>query len=265
MAQTKIGAETGLAPVLTLLSKPLRSVEAVSAGFTDRSHAVEENKILREELYALREEVQRAAVMEMKLKRFEQILGAQPGLDIPAKKIAARAVSEIEGPFVRSALLNSGYKAGIQKGHPVMTVNGLYGHVLRAGPNSARVLLLGDLNSRVSVMSERSEARAILSGNNSNTPRLAFVEDRADWREGDNVLSSGDDGVLPQGLPIGVVKRSEEDGFTVVLHTAGTTIDWVWVYPYVSIAAPEEVDIAADEIAEETETAEAASPQAGTP
>jgi len=43
-------------------------------------------------------------------------------------------------------------------------------------------------------MSARSDARAILSGNNSDTPLLAFVEDRADWRDGDAVLSSGDSG-----------------------------------------------------------------------
>jgi len=265
MAQSKIGAETGLAPVLALLSKPLRSIEAVSAGFADRSRAVEENKALKEELYALREEVQRAELMGMKLKRFEQILGAQPGIDIPAKKIAARAVSEIEGPFVRSALINSGSKAGIKKGHPVMTVDGLYGHVLRAGPHASRVLLLGDLNSHISVMSARSEARAILSGNNSDTPQLAFVEDLADWREGDKVLSSGDDGVLPQGLPIGTVRRSEDGVFRVNLYTAASPVDWVWVYPYAPIALPEEAELAAEETNEDIVTSDNSASQAGMP
>ena len=242
MQQASLGAETGLAPVLTLLSKPLRAAENVSAGLTERSRAVEENKALREELYELREDKQRAMLVETKLKRLEQILSAQPGIDIPAKKIAARAVSEIDGPFVRSALINAGHRAGIRKGHPVMTVDGLYGHVLSTGPQSARVLKLGDLNSRISVMSARSEARAILSGNNSTLPVLAFVEDRADWRDGDEVLSSGDSGVLPQGLAIGTIKQKEDGSFAVKLNTAGKTVDWVWVYPYVPVVAPEETE-----------------------
>jgi len=243
MSQTATGAESGFAPALSLLSKPLRALENLTANFQERSRAMEENRALREELYALREEKQRAQLMEMKLARFEEILGASPGIDIPTKKITARAVSEIDGPFVRSALINAGVNKGIKKGHPVMTVHGLYGHVLRSGPNSARVLQLGDLNSRISVMSARSGARAILSGDNSDFPLLAFVENRADWREGDTVLSSGDGGVLPQGLPVGEVKSNEAGQFIVSLAITGKPIDWVWVYPYMPAEEPKQIDV----------------------
>lgn len=266
LSQTATGAETGIAPALALLSRPLRTLEGVFTGFQDRSRAVEENKALRDELYTLREERQRAQLMEMKLARFEEILGANPGIDIPTKKIAARAVSEINGPFVRSALINAGSRKGIEKGHPVMTVHGLFGHVLRAGPHSARVLKLGDLNSRISVMSARSQARAILAGDNSDLPLLAFIEDRADWREGDTVLTSGDGGVLPQGLPIGVVKTHDSGHLVVELATTGKPTDWVWVYPYALTEKPDKTDEGEDEVGTEGQgEAQTASAQAGTP
>ena len=91
--------------------------------------------------------------------------------DIPAQKIVARSVSETNGPFAHSALINAGAAKGAAKGHAVMTVDGLYGHVVRVGQNSARVLLLNDLNSRISVMSHRSQSRAILVGNNKDLPK----------------------------------------------------------------------------------------------
>ena len=276
LLQTQTHAETAISPGLALLSKPIRATESLIAGFQDRSRAVEENKALKEELYTLREDNQRAQVMAMKLRRFEQILGANPGSDIPVEKIAARAVSEVEGPFVRSALINAGRNKGIKKGHPVMTVDGLYGHVLRAGARSSRVLQLGDLNSRISVMSVRSEARAILSGDNSELPRLAFVGDRADWREDDKVMTSGDDGILPRGLPVGTVKSGKAGEFVVALNITGKNIDWVWVYPFEPIAEPAELtdvseigDVTQDAPlgASEGEAAEpdSATPQAGTP
>jgi len=266
LTQTTIGAESGIAPALALLSAPIRALENISTGLQDRSRAVEENKVLREELYALREEKQRAQIMELKLERFEEILGADSGIDIPTKKIAARAVSEINGPFVRSALINAGLNKGIEKGHPVMTVHGLYGHVVRSGPYSARVLQLGDLNSRISVMSARSQARAILSGDNSDLPLLAFVEDRADWREGDKVLSSGDGGVLPQGLPIGEVKANKAGQFVVTLGTTGKPTDWVWVYPYDPAEAPEAViDVQAESDADNVGETSAEIAEAGAP
>lgn len=241
LSRTSANVETGFSPALALLSKPLRAVENIAIAYQDRSRAVKENKALREELYALREDRQRAQLIERKLARLEIILKADSGIDVPAQKIAARAVSEIQGPFVRSALINAGLNKGIKKGHPVMTVNGLYGHVLQSGPYSARVLKLGDLNSRIAVMSARSGARAIMSGNNSDFPLLAFVEDSADWREGDKVLSSGDGGILPQGLPIGEVKTNERGELVVALGITGQTTDWVWIYPYVPTQEPENI------------------------
>lgn len=265
LLQTQTGAETAVSPSLALISKPIRAAENVIAGFQDRSRAVEENKVLKEELYALREDKRRSEVMAMKLRRLEGILGAGAGSDIPSNKIAARAVSEIEGPFVRSALINVGRNKGVMKGHPVMTVDGLYGHVLRTGLTSSRVLLLGDLNSRVSVMSARSEARGILSGDNSDRPRLAFVEDRADWREGDRVMTSGDDGVLPRGLQVGRVIADASGGLVVELNITGKNVDWVWVYPYVPTPEPAEAEEPTeDNLADEAETTLTA-PQAGTP
>lgn len=271
LSQTATGVEAGFAPALALLSTPLRALENVFTEFQDRSRAVEENKALREELYALREDKQRAQIMEMKLARLEEILGSDSGVDIPAKKIAARAVSEINGPFVRSALINAGMNKGIKKGHPVMTVHGLYGHVLRSGPNSARVLQLGDLNSRISVMSARSQARAILSGDNSDLPLLVFVENRDDWREGDKVLSSGDGGILPQGLPVGEVQVNEADQFVVRLGTTGKPTDWVWVYPYVPTEEPQDtlnedtLNEGAEKEAEAVDEASAVLPDPDTP
>ena len=271
LSQTATGTEAGFAPALALLSTPLRAIENVFIGFQDRSRAVEENKALREELYALREDKQRAEIMEMKLASFEKILGADFGIDIPSKKIVTRAVSEINGPFVRSALINAGVNKGIEKGHPVMTVHGLYGHVLRSGPYSARVLQLGDLNSRISVMSARSQARAILSGDNSDLPLLAFVEDRAAWREGDKVLSSGDGGILPQGLPIGDVTSNGSGQLVVALYTTGKPIDWVWVYPYTPTEEPAQVlegateSNAEEKITEDVTEASPLTPEAGSP
>ncbi|MEP3889900.1 MAG: rod shape-determining protein MreC [Hellea sp.] len=273
LLQTQTQAETAISPGLALLSKPIRATESLIANYQDRSRAVEENKALKEELYRLRADKQRSDVMAIKLRSFEQILGVDSSWDLPVKKIAARAVSEVDGPFVRSALINAGRNKGIKKGHPVMTIDGLYGHVLRAGAGSSRVLQLGDLNSRISVMSVRSEARAILSGDNSELPRLAFIDDRADWREGDKVMTSGDDGVLPRGLPVGTVKADEAGAFVVALNITGKNIDWVWVYPFVPIAEPAEITDSAGEGTDNAVIAPEGSgvdpipetPQAGTP
>ena len=239
--KTKSTTDETITPVLSVLSTPLRATENFFARSRDKRRALEENTALKAELYQLREATERANIMEMKLFRFEQILKANIGTDIPNEKIAARAVSELDGPFVKAALLNAGLKKGIKVGHPVMTVNGLYGHVVKVGQNSARVLRLSDLNSRIAVMSSESQATAILSGNNSQFPEISFMSEASAWSEGHQVITSGDDGVLPRGLPIGRVKRGNNNKLGVELDADRVPVDWVWVYPFEPISAPEDM------------------------
>ena len=121
-----------------------------------------------------------------------------------------------------------------------MTTDGLYGHIVSTGSVSSRVLLLNDLSSRISVMSQRSLGRAILVGNNTNSPKLAYVSRNTDWQAGDRVITSGDGGVLPRGLQIGTIALKKDNNFAVDLYYLNKPVDWVWVYPFTPIPVPEE-------------------------
>jgi len=227
-----------ISPIAQILSRPIRSAETIAFGIRDRSRAYEENVALRKELDALRDKTAGLDLLTLKLKRYERILSVNLKADIPAEKIVARAVSETNGPLVRSLLLNVGTNQGVNIGNPVLSADGLIGHVINAGKNSSRILQLGDLNSRIPVMNRRNESKAILSGNNSDRPVLTFIQDTSDWLAGDIVLTSGDDGMLPIGLPVGVVAKGKGQDFNVRLHAQRTAIDWVWVSPYSRISAP---------------------------
>lgn len=228
------------APVVNLITMPIRGAENIGHNIRIRSNAVEENRRLKEEIARLKAIEMRANALNTKINRFEEILQTDIVDDIPVEKIPARAVSETNGPFVRSALLNAGRIKGIKPGHAVMTTDGLYGHIVRAGQRSSRALLLNDLNSRIAVKSERSDARAILTGNNSSIPRLSFVGPEADWAVGDRVVTSGDEGVFPAGLPIGETQEGETNRkFSVSLYNVMQPIDWVWIYPYTPTPSPE--------------------------
>jgi len=224
---------------LTILTMPFRGIEKIANDSQARSNVHQENERLKTRISQLVDAEMRANALAMKIKRFESLLSADVSLDIPVQKIAGRIVSETDGPFARSALLNVGLQNGVDVGHAVMTEEGLYGHIIAVGKRSSRVLLLEDINSRIAVMSLRSEARAIMVGSNTSAPKLSFVARDADWKDGDLIISSGDEGILPRGLPVGVTQQ-RGGGFEILLNTVGKTVDWVWVYPYVAIEKPEE-------------------------
>lgn len=245
------------APVAQWLSAPIRSVESYMANIEDNRRAGEENIALRTELTALRAETLRLQSMQLKLNRLESLLNVDVGVDMTDARITARVVSDPTSPFVRSYLLGAGRLSGVRDGLPVLSDAGLVGHIVATGQYSSRVLRLDDLNSRVAVMSERSGARAILAGANADTAELAFISDPEGWQVGDRVLTSGDDGRLPQGLPVGSVLEGAK---RAALDFRQAPTDWVIIVPFETVL---ELNEAEEAEAEESEPAESAPTEAG--
>src|SRR5438270_434891 len=82
--------------------------------------------------------------------------------------------------------------------------DGLVGRVIGVTAGASRVLMLTDVASRTPVMIDRTNARAILTGDGGPNPRLDYLCGQDPVREGDRILTSGDGGIMPRGLPVGV-------------------------------------------------------------
>jgi rod shape-determining protein MreC len=80
--------------------------------------------------------------------------------------------------------------------------------------------LITDLNSRIPVQIENSSARAILAGDNTPFPRLILGAPSADLKPGNRVMTSGDGGAFPPGLPVGTILSVDDSGVRVQPHAA---------------------------------------------
>jgi len=226
------------ASVMSAVSAPIRGVRSIFEGATDYWDPVEENRRLRQEVVELRQWRDLALSLRDKVQNYEAILNI-PGVRA-ARPIGAWSVAESGGPFVHARLIDAGVAQGVREGHPVLTDQGLIGRVIIAGRHSSRVLLLTDLNSRIPVMTEDGEARALLTGDNSGAPRLEFINRDAVLEPGERIVTSGDAGLFPRGLPVGVAAPSGGQAWRVRLYTSGEPMDSVWVYPHDPIEPPEE-------------------------
>lgn len=235
-----IRAHTGdwAAPVMSAVSAPIRGLRSIFGGASDYWAAVDENRELRQEIAQLNRWRDLALSLRDKVRAYESILDI-PGVDA-ADPIGAWSVADASGSFVHARLIDAGWDRGVREGHPVLTERGLVGRVVVVGHNSARVLLLTDLNSRIPVMTEDGEARALLTGDNSSAPRLEFVNRDAVLEQDERIVTSGDGGLLPRGLPVGQAAPASGDAWRVRLYSSGDPVDMVWVYPYDPIMTPEE-------------------------
>jgi rod shape-determining protein MreC len=149
----------------------------------------------------------RAKLLERNVTHLRSLLNA---VDEPALHyITGNVIADARGPFLHSALINLGRDNGVRIGYAVINGDGLVGRMVDAGASVSRVLLLNDLNSHIPVLVGPRAVRAVASGDNGAELRLDFLPEGVKLHAGDEVYTSGSDGVLPRGLRVGVVAGSE--------------------------------------------------------
>ena len=198
-----------VAPIMEGLSRPISTVSTGIDRVENFFSVYEENESLREQNARLLEWHNAALALAAENSTLRKMLNFVP--ERGTSFSAARVIGDSGGVFVRSVLINGGVTSGIARGDAVISGEGLVGRVAEAGHQSARILLITDLNSRVPVVSEKMRVRAILSGDNSPAPKLVFPPPNARLNLGDRIVTSGHGGVFPAGLPIGRIS-SIEDG-----------------------------------------------------
>jgi rod shape-determining protein MreC len=211
-------------------------LEAASAPVAKARHAVERGRSyvalfdemdrLKEQNEALKQWEWRAKLLERRVAHLRSLLNAveEPGLQFAS----GRVIADARGPFVRSALINLGRQDGVRIGYAVINGDGLVGRTVDTAASVARVLLLNDLNSRIPVLVGPAGVRALVSGDNSAELQLGFLPDDATLYSGDEVYTSGSDGVLPRGLRVGVV-TGEAGSFRVRPYAELNALDSVSV------------------------------------
>lgn len=245
-------ADDALGPARSVTSAPLSAARSLTRGLSDHLNVYEENQRLREENARLRAWYDLAQSMRDKMTRYERLLVANP--DPGAHVVVARVVAETDGPFVHARLLNAGRERGVEPGQAVLSERGLVGRVVAAGRRSARVLLLKDLNSRIPVMVERTDVRAVLGGDTRPRPRMEFLPRGHSLQNGDRIVTSGDAGLLPRGLPVGEAFVDARGVWRVRLYANDAPVDYVRVVRFDFPSAPErEPDLNTAELADADE------------
>jgi len=200
-------------PLLGALSEPAATVSIAVNRVHELANLREENLLLKREnerLLVWKEAATRLAATNQSL---QTLLNFKPEPDL--RSITTRVIANSGGAFVRSVVVNAGESEGVRKGQAAVSGAGLAGRVALAGYQSARVLLITDINSRVPVLIGERRDRAILAGDNSVMPRLTFLPVNATVKLGDGVVTSGHGGVFPPGLQVGKIAEGPEGDIRV--------------------------------------------------
>jgi len=192
-----------LAPVLEAVTQPVTAVSDAAAHIRSLTELYRENERLKTENAALMQWQQVARRLDNENSGLRTLMNYQPEGSIWF--ITGRVIGTSGGAFSRNLLINRGTLDSVAKGQAVSAGSGLVGRVTEVGDRAARVLMITDLNSRIPVQIDGNHDRAILAGDNTDRPQLAYVGPHTKINLGDRIVTSGDGGVFPPGMPVGTV------------------------------------------------------------
>ena len=232
MARHAVDAVAG--PVGGVLAAPVRWTHDGLDSVRGYFFAVSENRRLKSELGKAHAEHDQLAAMEVENERLRAVLGIRTAPPLP--HVAAETIADTRGPFANTRLADAGRDKGVTEGNPVLSEHGLVGRVVGVSDHVSRILLLTDAESRTPVILVRTNGRAILSGDGGGSPKLDFVRASLGLKEGDRVLTSGDGGVFPRGLPVGTVIKGFDGGWRVALDSDAAPLDYVQILLFTDFA-----------------------------
>ena len=129
--------------------------------------------------------------------------------------LAAPVIAWLPSRAYDTITVGAGTRSGVKQKSIARTPQGLVGQVIEANPLSAQVLLLTDLQSGVGALVKRNgktKSDGIVQGTGrGNLLEMVDLKHEDDVAKGDVVVSSGYGGVIPPGVPIGIVQSVSED------------------------------------------------------
>ncbi len=135
-----------------------------------------------------------------------------------------------KSPYLRSLLINKGFKHGIKLGAAVRSDSYFVGKVVDSNYLTSRILLISDLNSKIPIIIEPGSISAILSGTGNNElGEIEYLPENNNIKEGGIIYTSGSDGIISSGIPVGKI-IFHNNQIKVDYFADFTQIDFVKVY-----------------------------------
>ena len=204
-----------LTPLIRLSTKPEIAFQAWVArtyqALRDYANAPKDVNTLRAENQRLKAEVAQLQTQVVTLQQqlteariLEALLDfarAHPNNQYKAAQVIGRDPS----PFMHYIIINRGSDDGLRVGMPVVSAEGLVGHITAVIPSAARVQLITSPKSAVDVRTQPSNANAVLVGSLTGELSLDMLPMDAQVKAGDLVLTSGIGGKYPPDILAGQV------------------------------------------------------------
>jgi rod shape-determining protein MreC len=197
-----------ITPIIFLSDYPNKTVEVVQDVIISRGELIGKVGTLEQKLLLLNAKTEKMAALTAENRRLRDLLGSAAKLQ--DNVLVAELVGLNPDPNRHEVIIDKGSSHDVFVGQPVLDANGLLGQVIEVSRLMSRVLLVSDQTHGIPVQVVRSNLRLIAQGAGvSRQLELMHVQETADIRVGDLLVSSGLGDRFPVGYPVGTVTQVE--------------------------------------------------------
>jgi rod shape-determining protein MreC len=226
-------------PLFGLASSSQTLAAKAGDALVPRRTLMQELEELRRENQALKIRLSQGEEIQRENDRIRDQLGIAH--QHPGKLKFARVIGRDPANWWRAIHIDLGAREGMRLNLPVRTPQGLVGRISAVGATRSQVILVGDPNCGVAAMiPETRDTTGVIAPPSSDALDNTLVEftklsRAANLRPGQKVITSGQGGVFPAGIPIGEIVdyRSMEFGLyveaRVKLAVDYNKLEEVWV------------------------------------
>ncbi len=175
-----------------------------------RVHA--DNEALKQQVRALEIKLQRERALAGESQGLRQLLGLRDQTSLSTR--AAEIIGTSATADFRTVTIDRGTSDGVRADMAVVSPEGAVGRVVMPSRRASKVQLLVDRNAAAAVMVESSRDQGIVVGTGETLLRLDYVSTSAKIAKGDRLITSGIDGIYPEGFVVGTVEELERVGGT---------------------------------------------------
>ena len=209
--QFRIFAKDVIFKTSYFISLPFSSVKNTYHGFNDHLKIYEENKKLKNTNLNIQElKFENQFLKEENIRLNELIEEKSLFSD---NYHVTKILLDQESPYLRSIVINKGFKHDIKIGSAVRSGSYFVGKVVGVNYLTSRVLLINDLNSKIPVIIEPDGTSAMVSGNGSKIfGDIEYLPEKNQVEDGHIVYTSGIDGIISSGIPVGkiIIKNNQK-------------------------------------------------------
>tara|TARA_B100001093_G_scaffold42718_1_gene36289 strand:- start:39 stop:881 length:843 start_codon:yes stop_codon:yes gene_type:complete len=209
--QFRIFAKDVIFKTSYFISLPFSSVKNTYHGFNDHLKIYEENKKLKNTNLNIQELKFENQFLKEENIRLNELI-EEKSLFSDNYRVT-KILLDQESPYLRSIVINKGFKHDIKIGSAVRSGSYFVGKVVGVNYLTSRVLLINDLNSKIPVIIEPDGTSAMVSGNGSKIfGDIEYLPEKNQVEEGHIVYTSGTDGIISSGIPVGkiIIKNNQK-------------------------------------------------------